>query len=36
MNETNNYWYTEKELEIVRDRKRFPYDLTTSEGKRRF
>lgn len=29
-------WYTQKEVAMVRDAKKFPYDLTTKEGKREF
>ena len=36
MNENSKGWYSQKDLEIVRDRKRFPYDLTSAEGKRKF
>jgi hypothetical protein len=36
MNEKDNMWIDEKELKIVKDRKRFPFDLTNPEGKRRF
>ena len=28
--------YSPEEVKIVHDRKRFPYDLTNAEGKRRF
>ena len=34
--ERDPQWYTEKDVKIVRDSKRFPYDLTTSEGKKEF
>jgi hypothetical protein len=36
MNERDNMWATEEELKVVGDRKRFPFDLTNPEGKRRF
>lgn len=36
MNENISEWYTEKELAQVRNRKKFPYDLTTSQGKKLF
>lgn len=36
MNERSTLFYTEKELGIVRDRKKFPNDITTAEGKRDF
>lgn len=36
MNEKDTHWYGEKELAVVNNRKKFPYDLTTVEGKRRF
>lgn len=36
MNEKDKSWYGQKELDVVKDRKKFPYDLTTGEGKRRF
>ena len=35
-NEKDNAWFTEKEVKHVRDPKKFPYDLTTAEGKRTF
>ena len=35
-NERDPGFYTDKELDITRDRKRFPYDLTTPSGKRTF
>ncbi len=28
--------FNEEELKVVKDRKRFPWDLTSAEGKRRF
>lgn len=34
MNEQTDVWYTEKETEIVRDPKRFPFNLTTVDGKK--
>jgi hypothetical protein len=36
MNETDNMWIDQSELNTVKDRKRFPFDLTSAEGKRRF
>ena len=36
MNETDGNWYSEKELAKVRNKKKFPYDLTTSQGKKDF
>lgn len=36
MNERDSMWYSEEELKVVKDRKRFPFDLTTAEGKTRF
>ncbi len=36
MNETDSEWYSEKELNQVRNKKKFPYDLTTSQGKKLF
>lgn len=36
MNERDQGWYSSKELAIVKDRRKFPFDLTTTEGKRRF
>lgn len=36
MNERDPYWYSDEELKTVKDRKKFPFDLTHSEGKRRF
>ena len=35
-NEKNTGYFSEDALKIVRDPKRFPYDLTTAEGKREF
>lgn len=32
--ERDQNWMTEKQVQIVRDRKKFPYDLTTAEGKK--
>jgi hypothetical protein len=36
MNEKTDVWYTEKETEIVKDPKRFPFNLTTVDGKKEF
>jgi hypothetical protein len=36
MNETDNMWIDQSELNTVKDRKKFPFDLTSAEGKRRF
>lgn len=36
MNERDVNLYSPEEVKIVHDRKRFPYDLTNAEGKRRF
>lgn len=36
LNERDRGWHTQKELEQVRDRRTFPHDLTTPEGKRKF
>lgn len=36
MNERDQMWISDEELKVVKDRKRFPFDLTTAEGKRRF
>ena len=36
INEKDTMWIDEKDLKIVKDRKRFPFDLTTPEVKRRF
>ena len=36
MNERDTMWINDKQLKVVNDRKRFPFDLTTPEGKRRF
>ena len=36
MNERDVNLYSPEEIKIVHDRKRFPYDLTNAEGKRRF
>ena len=35
-NERDQSWYTDKEVKSVRDPKKFPYDLTTIEGKQAF
>ena len=34
--EENKGYYPEEKLAVVRDRKRFPYDLTSAAGKRSF
>jgi len=36
MNERDTMMFTPEELKEVKDRKRFPWDLTSAEGKRRF
>lgn len=36
MNERDTMWFSEEELKTVKDRKKFPWDLTSAEGKRRF
>lgn len=36
MNEKDSMFFSEEELKEVRDRKKFPFDLTNAEGKRRF
>ena len=36
MNERDTMWISDDQLKVVGDRKRFPYDLTTTEGKKRF
>lgn len=36
MNETNSNYHTAQEQAIVKDRTRFPYNLTTQEGKKTF
>ena len=36
MNERDTMFYSDKELQLVRDRRKFPHDLTTAEGKRKF
>jgi len=36
MNEKDEHWFTEQETKVVRDRKTFPYNLTTAAGKRDF
>jgi hypothetical protein len=36
INETDNGWASEKELATIRDPKKYPYDITTSHGKREF
>jgi len=36
MNEKDNQWYQEAERKVTRDRKTFPYNLTTSSGKSNF
>jgi hypothetical protein len=36
MNENDNVWFTEKERKVVRDKKTFPFNLTTAQGKRDF
>ena len=36
MSERDVNLYSPEEVKIVHDRKRFPYDLTNAEGKRRF
>jgi hypothetical protein len=36
MNEKDSMWFSEEELKEVKDRKKFPFDLTHAEGKKRF
>ena len=36
MNEEDGKWFTPKETEVVRNKKTFPFNLTTAEGKRSF
>lgn len=36
MNEEHTVWYSEKERAVSRDRRVFPFDLTTKDGKRKF
>ena len=36
MNERDTMWFSEEELKEVKDRKKFPFDLTNAEGKKRF
>lgn len=35
-NSRDEGWFTPEEVAITNDPKRFPYDLTTAEGKKRF
>lgn len=35
-NEVDNKWVSKKDIETVQDRRKFPFDLTNAEGKRRF
>jgi hypothetical protein len=36
MNERGDDWFEEDERKVVRDAKTFPFNLTTSQGKRDF
>ncbi len=36
MNEHSFGWFNEEERKVVRDKKTFPFNLTTAEGKRKF
>lgn len=36
LNDRDEEWYAEKDVKMVRDPKKFPYDLTTAEGKKEF
>lgn len=35
-NSRDQGWFTPEEVAVTNDHKKFPYDLTTTEGKRRF
>lgn len=34
--ERNNSWYTPEQVEWTKDPRKFPFDLTSAEGKRQF
>ena len=36
MNEHTERWYSEEDRKVVRDKKTFPFNLTSAEGKRKF
>jgi hypothetical protein len=36
MNEKDSMWFSEEELKEVKDIRKFPFDLTNAEGKKRF
>lgn len=36
MNEDDGKWFNEQERKVVRDRKTFPFNLTSNQGKREF